>query len=145
MEIFEGPQIHQLIQDRNFAQSMTPVERDAWLAFVSVTKNFLGNTKADNYVHLVNDMLEKFKRLNVHMSIKIHFLFSHLDRFPENLGAVSDEQGKRFQQDIKVVKQQYQGRWDTHMMADYCWTIMRNNISSEHKRRSKKTIFVPEP
>ena len=91
---------------------MTPVERDVWLSFVSVTKNFPGNTKVDDYVHLINDMLEKFKRLNVHMSIKIHFLFSHLDRFPENLGAVSDEQEERFQQDIKVVEQRYQGRWD---------------------------------
>ena len=63
----------------------------------SVTKNFLGNTKAENYVHLVNDMLKKFKRLNVHMSIKIHFLFSHLQRFPENLEATSG------QQDIKVI------------------------------------------
>ena len=78
------------------------------------------------------------------MSFKIHFLSSHLDRFPENLGAVSDEQGERFQQDIKVIEQRYQGRWDSNMMADYCWTIMRDNISSEHKRRSKKAIFAPQ-
>ena len=31
---------------------------------VSVTKNFLGNTKVDNYVPLVNDVLEKLERLN---------------------------------------------------------------------------------
>ena len=38
------------------------------------------------------------------MSIKIHLLFSHLDnRFPENLAAVSDEQGERFHQDAKVI------------------------------------------
>ena len=91
MVIFDRSQICQLIQDKNFAQSMTPAERDAWLSFVSVSKNFLGSTKSDNYVHLVNDMLKKFKRLNVHMSIKIPFLFSHLTRFPENLQAVSDE------------------------------------------------------
>ena len=36
MGIFDG----KLIQDKKFAQSMTPVERDAWLSFVSVTKNF---------------------------------------------------------------------------------------------------------
>ena len=38
MEIFDGPQIRQLIQDKRFAQSMTPVKRDAWLSFASVTK-----------------------------------------------------------------------------------------------------------
>ena len=38
------------------------------------------------------------------MSIKMHYLFSHIDRFPENLGAMSDEQGERFHQDIKKWK-----------------------------------------
>lgn len=144
MGIFDGPQIRKLIRDENFTQSMTPIERDAWESFVLVTKNFLGNTKANNYVYLVNDMLEKLEKLNINMSIKVHFLFSHLERFPENLGAVSDEQGERFHQDIKVMEQRYQGRWDSHMMADYCWNIMRDNVSSVHKRRSKKTRFVRE-
>ena len=99
MGIFDGPQIRQSIKNKNFAQSMTQVERDAWLSFVLAT-----NTKADNYVHLVNDVLEKFKRSNIQMSIKIHFLFSHLDRFPENLEAVNDEQGERLHQDIKVIE-----------------------------------------
>ena len=35
------------------------------------------------------------------MSLKVLFLDSHLDYFPENLGAVNEEQGERFQQDIK--------------------------------------------
>jgi len=34
------------------------------------------------------------------MSLKIHFLKSHLDFFPENLGEVRDEHGERFRQDI---------------------------------------------
>ena len=89
---------------------MTPVERDVWLSFVLVTKNFLRTTKADNHVHPVNDILKKFKRLNVPMSIKIHFPFSHLDRFSKNLTAVSDEKWERFHQDIKVFEQRYQGR-----------------------------------
>jgi hypothetical protein len=28
------------------------------------------------------------------MSLKVHFLYSQLDFFPENLGAVSDENGE---------------------------------------------------
>ena len=54
------------------------------------------------------------------MSLKIHFLHTHLDFFPENLGAVSDEQGQLFHQDITTMEQQYQGRWDPAMMGDYC-------------------------
>ena len=87
----------------------SPIERDAWESFVSVTKNFRGNTKSSNYVYLVNDMLEKLEKLNINMSIKVH-LISHLERFPENLGAVSDGQGERFHQGIKVMEQRYQGR-----------------------------------
>jgi hypothetical protein len=30
------------------------------------------------------------------MSPKVHFLHSHLNYFPQNLGIVSDEQGERF-------------------------------------------------
>jgi hypothetical protein len=42
------------------------------------------------------------------MSLKLHFLFLHLDQFPENLGAVSEEQGERFHQDIKEMERWYQ-------------------------------------
>ena len=44
------------------------------------------------------------------MSIKVHFLDNHLERFPENLGDFSEEQGERFHQDIKVMEERYQGR-----------------------------------
>jgi hypothetical protein len=44
------------------------------------------------------------------MSLKIHFLNSHLEFFLKNLDAVSDEQGERFQQDIKEMERRYQGR-----------------------------------
>ena len=38
------------------------------------------------------------------MSMKIHFLHSNLANSPENCGDFSDEQGKRFRQDIKGEK-----------------------------------------
>jgi len=53
----------------------------------------------------------------------VHFLYSHLADFPENLGAVGDEQGERFHQDLKIMEARYQGRWDVHVMSDYCWRI----------------------
>ncbi|UYV73962.1 hypothetical protein LAZ67_11001610 [Cordylochernes scorpioides] len=60
------------------------------------------------------------------MSLKIHFLHSHLDFFPENLGAVSDEHGERFHQDISSMEKRYQGKWSPGMLADYCWTLKRD-------------------
>ena len=35
------------------------------------------------------------------MSVKLHFLCSHLDFFQENLGDFSEEHGERFHQDIE--------------------------------------------
>lgn len=35
------------------------------------------------------------------MSLNQHFLHSHFDYFPENLGTVSEKQGEIFHQDIK--------------------------------------------
>ncbi|KAK4875125.1 hypothetical protein RN001_011547 [Aquatica leii] len=37
-----------------------------------------------------------------------------------------EEQGERFHQDIKTMEDRYQGRWCTHMIADYCWSLQRD-------------------
>jgi hypothetical protein len=50
-------------------------------------------TKDKNDKQLVTNMLNHFKELGCNMSLKIHFLHSHLDFFPENLGDESEEQG----------------------------------------------------
>ena len=68
------------------------------------------------------------------MSVKVHYLHSHLDVFPENLRAKSDEQGERFHQDLKVMEERYQGRWDPAMLADFCWGIKRDIPNLHHKK-----------
>ncbi|GBM78589.1 hypothetical protein AVEN_105179-1 [Araneus ventricosus] len=75
------------------------------------------------------------------MSLKVHFLVLHLDYFPENLGAVSEEQGERFQQDIKEMERRYQGKGNVSMIADYCWMLQRDNPCKVHKRKSDKRTF----
>lgn len=84
------------MKDANFIKVMTVPESEAWKGFVLVVENFLGNYKAPNYKEIVQNMLTSFKILGANMSIKLHFLHSHLDRFPDNLGNYSDEQGVRF-------------------------------------------------
>ena len=90
-----------------------------------------------NYVEIVEKMLKSFEILRCNMNIKVHFLFSHLGSFPENHGSVSDEQGERFHQDIKIMEERYQGPWDVNMMADYCWNLKRDNSSQKHSRLFK--------
>ena len=65
-------------------------------------------------------MVNSFKKLKFLMSSKLHFMDFHVEYFPEDLGDYSEEQGERFHQDIKVMEQRYQGRWDENIMADYC-------------------------
>ena len=50
------------------------------------------------------------------MSRKVHFLHSHLTFFHENLGAVLDEHGERFDQDIAGIEKRFKGKWSTGML-----------------------------
>ncbi|UYV83539.1 hypothetical protein LAZ67_23001414 [Cordylochernes scorpioides] len=69
------------------------------------------------------------------MSLKIHFLHSHLDFLPDNLGAVSDEHCERFHQDISSMEKRYQGKWSPGMLADYCWTLKKDRLFSRENRQ----------
>lgn len=136
--VFVGPDIRKLMSDQNFVGSMTPPQKETWNAFTKVVKNFLGNHKDLNYKKIVEGMLKSYKKLGCSMSLKVHFLNSHLDYFPENLGAVSEEQGERFHQDIKEMERRYQERWSMSMMADFCWMLYRDLPEATHKRTSSK-------
>jgi hypothetical protein len=62
--------------------------------------------------------------------------------FFENLGAVSEEQGERFHQDIKEIERRYQGRWNVNMMDDCCWTVHREIPEISHNRKSNIHRFA---
>ena len=64
---------------------------------------------------------------NVKMSLKIHFLKSHLDFFSSDLGKLSDEHGDRCHQTIKTIETNYQGRADSRIMVDFCWLMLGGN------------------
>jgi len=75
------------------------------------------------------------------MSLKIYILESHLDFFPENLGEVSDEHSERFHQDIMAMEKRYQSKWTSSMLADCCWTLKRDVLEANYRRKSYATIF----
>ena len=72
------------------------------------------------------------------MLLKIHFLHSHLDFFPENCDAESDEHGERFRQYISSMEKRYQGKWNCATLTDYCWTVARDTPTMEYKRQAKR-------
>jgi hypothetical protein len=91
--IFIGPQIRDLIKDEYLNKLLQGDKKAAWNSFEFVVKGFLGNRRAQNYEEPVNNLLRSYQRLGCNMSLKIHFLHSHLNFSPEHCGAVSDEHG----------------------------------------------------
>ncbi|GBO23339.1 hypothetical protein AVEN_83312-1 [Araneus ventricosus] len=86
-------------------------------------------------------MIKNFKILGCSRSLKVQLLDSHLDYFSENLGAVSEEQGERFHEDIKEMERLYQEKWNVSMIAHYCWMLQRDYPCKDHKRKSGKRTF----
>ena len=139
--IFVGPQIRELMQDKHFDENLNKTERNAWLSFKRICKDFLGNHKAENYQDVVQYLLTSYKDMGCNMSPKIHFLESHLYFIPENLGEISDEHGARFHQDVMTRENRYQGKWTSSMLAEYCWTLKRNVPDAKYRRKSYASIF----
>ena len=85
--------------------------------------------------HLIDNMLQNFQEMKVNMSLKIHMMHSHLDFFPENMGAVSDEHGERFHQDVAIIEKRFKGKWSENALWNYCWNLMTDDRRA-YKRKS---------
>jgi hypothetical protein len=139
--VFVGPEIRELIRDPLFRMELTEREQAAWDAFVLVVHNFLGNHRADNYAELVENLLTAYQHLGCRMSLKMHFLHSHLTFFPSNMGAVSDEHGEKFHQEMSTMEARYQGRFNPNMMGDYCWFLQRATEDVHRRKPRSSTHF----
>ena len=89
----------------------------------------------------MEELLSSYQKLGCNMSMKIHFLNSHLDFFLENCGSVSDEHGDRFYQDIAAMEGRYKGKWSPLMLAEYCWTLMCDSANLTFSRQVKKALL----
>jgi len=137
--VFNGPQIRDVLRDPIFETKLNNLELEAWLSFKAVVDGFLGKNKSDDYRDLLTKMLAAYEKLGARMSLKMHFLHSHVDFFPPNLSDVSDEQGERFHQDISVIEERYKGKYSANMMGDFCWFLQReSNDSYKRKSRSQR-------
>jgi hypothetical protein len=79
---------------------LNAAERRAWDMFGNIYSNFWGNDTKENYAETVEELLSSYCALGCNMLLKPHFLQSHLEYFPGNMGAVSDNHSERFHQDI---------------------------------------------
>jgi hypothetical protein len=51
------------------------------------------------------------------------------------MGAVSDGMAKGFIRIYSKWKKRYRGKWNPNMLADYCWTLVRETLTEEQKRQ----------
>ena len=110
--VFVDPQIKKLQKQSDFEQFLASKEKRAWICFKNVIQNFIRRKSGNNYEELVQQMINENRDLECHMSLKVHFLDSHLEYLPESWNHVSDEHDERFHKDIpndhgKV----YEGKW----------------------------------
>lgn len=74
----------------------------AWNAIKEVLEGVLSGKKKRNdstlIERLVLTMMDAFKTIDVHMSLKIHLLHFHYNKFQQQLSTESDEHGERYHQ-----------------------------------------------
>lgn len=105
--ILNGPDIGKLMKSNAFDEILLDGESVGWDCVKAVINNFLGKHRSEHYRILVADMLNSFESLDVHMSLKIHFLNHHLDYFENQLASESVEHGERFHQIVMPMEVRY--------------------------------------
>jgi len=97
---------------------------------------FLEIIRQKTIIDRLADLVQSYKDMGCNMSLKVHFLYSHSDFFPEYLGAVSDEHRQRFHQDISTTEKGTKASG-----VPVCWliiaghleeTVHRQNIAESH-------------
>ena len=104
-----------------------------WNSFVAVVYGFLGNYMTENYVQVVQTFIKNYAKMGCRMSLKVHILDAHLEKFKENIGAYSEEH----HQDILDFEHRYQLQYNEKMIMDYIWRLIRKS-DLQYTRKSRK-------
>lgn len=111
------------MDSEEFSNLLPEMHLVAWDLIKAVVGGFLGKNRVENYRIIINDMLDAFNTINVRMSLKIHFLHSHMDIFERQIPTESDQQGERFHQTCKPMETRYKEKDLQSFMADLCWFL----------------------
>ena len=121
--IFDSPQIKELMKDPMFDEAVGEDEQSTWQSLKSVDTNFRENHQSMEYEKETEELLKCFCQLRAGMSVKLHFLWLHLDNFQKNCRNLNEEQSQHFHQDIHIMEVRYQGWWEVNFLADYYWCL----------------------
>ena len=139
--IFVDPQISKMLKPESLEAKMNETKKEAWQAFRGVVNGFLAYKRNQNYKELMKKLIKSYQNMGCRMSVKLDFLYSHLDFFQENLADFSEEHGERFHQDNELMEKQYKGRWDSAMMGDYIWFLVSKIRAVIKENLAQQCIF----
>lgn len=88
------------MKDKHFEEVLASIEVNAWFSFKQMVRNFLENSPSPEYEKVIQDLISSYQQLGSRISVKMHFLHSHLDYFLKNCEDYSEEEAEWFYQDI---------------------------------------------
>ena len=127
-----------------FDEALIEAELSTWQSLKPVVTNFLGNHRSAEYEKEIEKPLKSFRQLEARMSVKLHFLQSHLDFFSKNCGDLHEEQGEHFHQDIRIMEELLPKLWDVNFLDDYSWYLRQDVVATEQRKKSLKRPFIHE-
>lgn len=131
-----GPQIRQLVKDPAFDRILEEENKEAWEA----SKGFIGNKRNENYTQLLTVLLEKYHHFGCNIFLKIP-----PRHFPPSCGTVSGEYWERCRQEISLMEQRFQGRWNETMFRDYYWSVCKGRDALELTEIEQKESYLMIP
>lgn len=111
------------------------IQRFIFFFFSAVAEKFLGNERAENYLELIDELVDAYDDIGALMSLKMHILWSHPDKFPYNCGAEGDEEGERQHQVLKPFEKRYSNP-TPQMLARFCWDQLRETPQIQKRSRN---------
>lgn len=119
------------MKDQRFEACLSDLELVAWDCVKVVIENVLGIHRDENWRIHIENMLDAFHNINVRMSLKIHFLHCHMDKFAEQSPTESDEHGERFHQVTARLEHWYSGKRLDALLGDICWNLHQEEDEEE--------------
>ena len=93
----------------NFHLVSSDDDKAAWNAFWHVAT---GSRRCKSHLQKAcGGFVTSYKKLSCNISLKMHFLHSHLDSFLVNCGAICDKHSECFHCDISVKENRYKSKW----------------------------------
>lgn len=112
------------------------------MTFQDVCDSFLGNTKSINHKALIKKLVKSYELIKAKISVKLHFLICHLEKFPINCGHFSDEMGEQFHQLFKIFQNRFKSDLSKiNMLAAYHFSLLKKENIPDCKRKLMYKTF----